>query len=405
MSLPDGGAAVFAVATRITLLNETGAPEANAQSYTTENLVEATFAPANESGDDISHKNAAGNLAVWARHGDMPKYYDVTLELAIPDPNLEALLCGGIQYEDASVAIGAEQAPTLVQVATGGTLGAATYGYRTSWFNQYGETKGSGQTTTVVAAGTTNSINVVVTKIPTKALGARIYGRVPGAELLLGTVVNIGEPEAKEVKKEEVTEVKLEAATTTYIPAGTKFVISGDASNTVFTTSAAVLVGSSVIPVVKIKSESVIAAKGKISPVLVDTGAVVPNGQYQTTDTTAGPGAGVTVGYQAPTLGITGSTLVSFEFYEKAIVGGTQATYLPYWRIVVPMARNFVVESRSVKNDSLASKFKGQAFQNENWGTGPFGDWQFDSKKVVQRARCSSQILPQVGFASTPAYR
>jgi hypothetical protein len=401
MALPDGGAAVFAVATRITQLNGEGAPEANALSYTTEQLIEATIAPVNETGDDIAHKNAAGNLAVFAKHGDMPKYYDVTLDLAIPDPNLESILCGGAVYEDKTVALTLPSIPTLTTKTGTGTLKAGTYGYRTSAVNQYGETEATAQVTAVL--GAEGEVLVAVEKLPATSLFGRVYGRTPGAELLLGTVVNIGEQEAKEVPAAEVEEVKLEKGTTTYIPAGTTFRITPDAGNTLFTTTAAVLVGSTVIPVVKVKPTGIIAAKGKISPVFVDNGSVAPNGQFQTVNTTAGPGAGV--GYQAPALGFTGSTLISLEFYEKAIVGGTQAVYLPYWRIVVPMARNFVVESRSVKNDSLASKFKGNAFQNTNWGSGPFGDWQFDSSKVIQRARCAAQIVPAVGFSSTPAYR
>ena len=404
MALPDGGAAVFAVATRITPLDEDGAPDVGRGVYTTDTLIEATFQPTNESGDDIAVKNAAGNLAVYTRHGDMPKYYAVTIELAIPDPNLESLLTNGVVYSDSSAALGETEPPSLEGSETGGSLAAGTYSYQSSDYNQYGETAASAETSVTIAAGTKGEV-IVTPVIAAKALGARIYGRVSGDELFIGVVPNIGKPEAGEVKKGAgKTIIPLEVALTKPVPAGTTVTISSDPTKpkTVFTLSEVAGVGATLLHVVAANPVADIPAKGIVEAVFVDTGAVTPEGKTKSSDTTAGAGSGI--GFQAPALGsVSNEHGVSIEFYEKVIVGGTQATYLPYWRILLPACRNFVVEQRDVKNANLGSKFTGQAFQNPNWGSGPFGDWQFDSSKVVQRARCSSQVLPKPSLEPTPA--
>ena len=69
---------------------------------------------------------------------------------------------------------------------TGGTLAAATYGYRVSAYNQYGETTAS-TTVTQATTGTTSTVTVSWTAV-TGALGYRVYGRTSGSELLIYTV-------------------------------------------------------------------------------------------------------------------------------------------------------------------------------------------------------------------------
>src|ERR1039458_6384794 len=92
MALPDYAAQVFADATRISTLDPNGYPAIGSATYTTDTLVKATIAPALETGDDLVTKNAAGNIAYHFKHGDMPKYFTVNLEMTTPDPTLENLL-------------------------------------------------------------------------------------------------------------------------------------------------------------------------------------------------------------------------------------------------------------------------------------------------------------------------
>jgi hypothetical protein len=125
----------------------------------------------------------------------------------------------------------------------------------------------------------------------------------------------------------------------------------------------------------------------------VITGSIVPLGALPSTNATAGPGAGV--GYAAPPEGIVGNPNgVGVELWSKAVVNGVQATYLPYFRWVLPACKNLVVQQRDFTNAMLQNTYNGQAFPNPNWGSGPFGDWQFGSTQVVQRTRCGADIVP-----------
>jgi hypothetical protein len=124
-----------------------------------------------------------------------------------------------------------------------------------------------------------------------------------------------------------------------------------------------------------------------------DLGTITPVGALPAVNTTAGPGAGV--GYAAPNMGIVGNPNgVSVELFGKATINGVQATSLPYWRWVIPGVKNLVAQQRDFTNALLQNQFNGQAFPNPNWGGGPFGDWQFASAQVVQRARCGVDIVP-----------
>jgi len=130
-----------------------------------------------------------------------------------------------------------------------------------------------------------------------------------------------------------------------------------------------------------------------------DTGLIVPNGALPLANTTAGPGAGV--GYQDPPLGIVGNpNMVSVELWAQAWVKNAQATSLPFWRYVFPGCRAFHREASDVNAARFVNTYSGLMMENPNWGSGPMGDWEFDSSRVRQRARCGSETVPPVGFAA-----
>jgi hypothetical protein len=63
--------------------------------YVTDNLVKIDFNPEMEAGQEISNKNAAGNLCVVYRTPDLMKRLTMSVEFCVPDPELEVLVTGG----------------------------------------------------------------------------------------------------------------------------------------------------------------------------------------------------------------------------------------------------------------------------------------------------------------------
>lgn len=403
MALPDGAASVWAVATRMSVLDVNGFVDPGANTFTSNALIKATLTPVMETGDDIVVKNAAGDLAVFAKHSDLIKYYTVAIELATPDPDLEQLLAGGVVLTSTAAALGTPTGLTVTPQTTLGALAAGTYGYRATVYNAYGESTPQNDVSAAVASGTTGLNVISGVTIPAGALGVRVYGRTIGGEQFIGSYPNIGTQATSAASGTGSPTSLAVTALTAAIPPGTTFQIAGDTNTTkiVFTTTAYAGPGAVSLPVSVSQSITTTIAAGNIVPVFVDTGAIAPSGNLPTADTTAGPGH---VGYQAPALGIVGNPNgVSLEFFSKAIVGGYQSPTLPYYRLVLPRVTGIHQMPRDVTNANMANNFEGQGFQNPNWGSGPFGDWQFDSTKVFQRARCSSQVLPAPGFAAVPA--
>ncbi len=151
MTVLTPAASIWSVATRITALDAEGFPDPGNAMYVTDQKLKMTPAPAVETGDEIKIKNASGNLSVYAKHGDMVTWGKVTLDLAIPDPALEALLTGGVLLGSAAVALGEPGAPT-VEAYTAvkgpvGTLAEATYGYRVANFNSFGQSLATAEVT------------------------------------------------------------------------------------------------------------------------------------------------------------------------------------------------------------------------------------------------------------------
>jgi hypothetical protein len=401
VSLPDGAASIFAVATRISTLDSSGYVDPGANTYTTTTLVKCTVNPVVETGDDIVIKNAAGDLAAWAKHPDMRKYHTVSLELATPDPALEAACAGGVIFTDSSSALGTPTGLTVTPQTTLGTLAAGTYGYRATYYNAYGESAAANDVSAVTTGST--SLNVInVGTMAAGALGVRVYGRTIGGEQLIGQIPNIGTQSTSAASGTgTVTSLSMTALTKS-IPIGTTFQIAGDTNSPkiVFTTTAFAPAGTVTLAVSASQSVTTTIAAGNLVPVFVDTGAVTPSGYVPQSDTTAGPGE---VGYQEPALGIVGNPNgISIELWSKAIIAGFQTSTLPYYRWVLPRVTGMHTTQRDIANTNTQTVMEGQGYGNPNWGSGPFGDWQFDSSKVFQRARCGAQVLPAASNAPTP---
>jgi hypothetical protein len=405
MSAADGAGQVFAEVVRISQLDDNGYPAVGAPTFTTNQLVKATFTPALETGVDLVTLTANADIGMHYKHGDMPKYYTMDISVVNPDPVLHQLLAGGTVYTDNSAALGSL---TGTLTATGqitlGTLPAGTYGYRMAQYNQYGTSASSSEFLGTVASGSAGTVIVSGWVFASGAVGAYVYGRLPGGEQLMGSVPNIGS-QATSAASGTGTPVSLDVtALTSAVPIGTTFQIAGDTNtpNIVFTTTLPAGVGALALNVSVSQSITTTIVAGDIVPVFVDNGTIVPNGQYPTADTTAGPGNDV--GWQSPALGIVGNPNgVSIELWGQMILNGSQTGYLPFNRWVFPSVRNLCETARDFGPDILANMYSGQAFENPNWGAGPFGDFQFDSSRAVQYARAARTTLPVSGLTPTPA--
>ena len=97
MATQDYAASVQGVAIRVTRLDASGnLLTADGDSYTTSAFLRASFTPEYEEGDEIVEKSADGTICVSYKAPDTLKR--ITMELAIcePDPELTALLSGGL---------------------------------------------------------------------------------------------------------------------------------------------------------------------------------------------------------------------------------------------------------------------------------------------------------------------
>jgi hypothetical protein len=402
-SLSDGAASVFVEAIRISTLDTQGYVDPGANTFATANGVKLSINPVVESGDDIAIKNANGDLPVLARHPDMVKYHTVQIELANPDPSLEAALSGGLVYTDNSSALGTPTGLAVIPETTGGTLAAAIYGYRASQYSSNGETLAENTVAGTVASGTTGQVVVQCPTLVTAALGARIYGRTQGEEQYIGQLPNIGSQVTSAASGTGVVTSLTVTALTSPIPVGTQFILSTDTNTTkiIFTTIAYAPIGIVTLPVSASASvTTTIPTAGTLIPVLVDTGAITPSGALPKVDNSAGHGL---MGYQEPTLGIVGNPNgIAIEAFSAAYKNGIQDPILPWFRHVLPKVRGMHRLQRTLTNANAETVYEGQAFGNLNFGSGGFGDIPYDTTKAYQYFRVGPNLAP-VGSAAPVA--
>jgi hypothetical protein len=409
--LPDGATEIWVDAVRIAQIDSDGFLDPGAPVYTTDKVIKATATPVLETGDDIALKNAAGNLAVFGKHGDFARYYTFMMELGAPDALLEQMCAGGTLM---SSSVAELATPTGLAVEANEEVGAGTIakgivGYRTSAYNAYGETVAEAEVTVELKAAGAAVIGKVVP--PVGALGTRVYGRIAGQEQFIGQYkAAIGKPKMSGTiaAKAKPTSIKVEALPQA-LQAGTQFRVVGDTNKpkVVFTTIAYAAAGQTELQVEFIGAEVLLEIKpGELEPVFVDTGAIEPEGHAPTKNSTEGPGEGT--GYIAPTLGAIPARAhagVSIELFGEAILDGTQASDLPYFWWVFPRVKDMHVDPREFANAPNLLSLSGQAYENPNWGNGPTHQWPADlpnPSKVFQRTRCSRAVVPAPSLLNTP---
>ena len=156
MATQDYAASVQGAAIRVTRLNSSGALlTGDLDSYTTSAFIRMSFTPEYEDGEEITEKAANGTVCVSYKAPDVLKR--VTMELAIcePDPELTALLAGGVllsrdQSTTSSVAIAS------VSAISSGSFTVTTTG-------SHGLTAGDNITLTGLTPSGLNGVARVVT--------------------------------------------------------------------------------------------------------------------------------------------------------------------------------------------------------------------------------------------------
>jgi hypothetical protein len=398
------GASIYAVRTRVCTLDPQGYIPAGGNVLVSSTLVKANVTPVLETGDDIAVKGASGDLIAWNKHGDMVKYGTLNIEFATPDANLQAAIEGGVILDDTSAALGTPSGVSPTPFATGGALASGTYAYRASQFSRWGESEAEAEVL-VTVTGPTGQVQIACPTLAAGALGARIYGRNPGSEELLGTLPNIGSQTTSAASGTGSVTVIDVNALTEFIPAGSRFIISADPNTVtvVFTVAeGGAAIGSLAIPVVPVTVTVTIPSGGTLTPVLVDTGTTIPSGHVPTSDLSAGPGDAV--GYQAPTLGpVANPNGVSVEFWTRRIIDGQPDPSYPFYRWVFPKLTGAHPLPFDVTNANLQTITEGQSWENPNWGDGPFSDWGFDSSRWHQFAAEGPCLLPDAGVAPVGA--
>jgi hypothetical protein len=86
---------------RITNLDADGSPTVGSGNlYVTDAMVSVAFSHVYEDGDEIAEKNACGAVALNYKGDDSLKWGTITIQLAAPDPYLQAILSNGSVLTD-----------------------------------------------------------------------------------------------------------------------------------------------------------------------------------------------------------------------------------------------------------------------------------------------------------------
>lgn len=114
---------------------------------------------------------------------------------------------------------------------------------------------------------------------------------------------------------------------------------------------------------------------------------------------------GDAVGYAAPEVGtaVAGNG-VAIELYSSAIHDDGVDDAFPYIKWLLPREKLRETGTRSVGPDPIALTYEGTGQQNPNYGSGPWGDWAYESSRVFQWYRVPTMPdLSANGLVAVPA--
>ncbi|MCK9901281.1 hypothetical protein [Glutamicibacter sp. V16R2B1] len=331
-----GGMSLHCVAFRVTKLALDGSTPADVgvgSSYVSDKLMKIDFNPELDEGPEIANRGASGQMVQVFKMKDLLKRINMSVEIGALDPELEFLLSGGtILTSNASplTAMGALGSSTAT---TGGTMTAATYGYKVAARSAYGSTIASAEKTQVVPSGTsTNTVTLTWTTV-SGAAGYDVFGRTSGGPW--GLIAKIGQ-----------------AGSPTWTDTGG------------LTPNADVLAPTA------------------------DTSGVAPNGYAYPAVGAESAGYGVSIEAWSRNIAEPGN--------PQGYPAGQQIGEAPWIRWVFPRVF-LQKGDRTLDGNPLGSVFNGWAEENSSWGNGPFNDWLYPSSRLVQYAYESDGGLPTAG--------
>lgn len=146
-----------------------------------------------------------------------------------------------------------------------------------------------------------------------------------------------------------------------------------------------------------------LATVAATQPNFVDTGANTPGAASPVVASTP-----QTIGGQAPPLGVYPAHYnngVSVEVWTKAILGGSQAPWLPWHWWVLPWT-TWQIGERAAENADMKHPFNGMSIENPSWGRGPMNDWPAYATPVSRawsHVRSASIPTPASGYQTALA--
>lgn len=105
--MQDYASSVLGVSVRVTRLNADGSTVTGASaSYIQKAFIRAAFTPEYEEGDEITEKNAAGEVCVLYKAPDTLKQVNLEIAICNPDPEFTELISGGQLLSTAGQSVG-----------------------------------------------------------------------------------------------------------------------------------------------------------------------------------------------------------------------------------------------------------------------------------------------------------
>jgi len=377
MATQNYAASVQGAAIRVTRLKSDGTLLSGPMdSYTTSAFLRMSFTPEYEDGEEITEKAADGTVCVSYKAPDRLKR--VTMEVAIcePDPELTALLAGGVLLSRNENTLGgtAGAAPTLTTV-TQATISSTT---ASLYLQSNAQGLAAGDNVTVAgltpATGSINGVQRIVT-VTTSTSNVNAAGTF-AATYATNTITLTLTGGTTLVKAGDY--VGISGLTYTGATTGTTgpfLLVSGTVGGTVLTFTAptgttAIVGGSSVVVTATVAT--IATTNGSATgAVTVSSGSLAKRLDRS-------------VGYAAPLIGDDpAGNGVAIEVWSYAVADGKRASQNPYFHWIFPYARLRQSGDRVIENGLLANTFEGYGIGNVGFGSGPDSRWEWN--EVVDR--------------------
>ena len=378
MATQNYAASVQGAAIRVTRLKSDGTLLSGPMdSYTTSAFLRMSFTPEYEDGEEITEKAADGTVCVSYKAPDRLKR--VTMELAIcePDPELTALLAGGVLLSRNENTLGGTAGvaptPTTVTQATITSTTASLY------LQNNAQGLAAGDNVTVAgltpASGSINGVQRVVSLTSSLSnVTATGTGFTASYATNVVTLTVTGTSATTLVKSGDyinVTGLTYTAATGS--TTGPFLLTAGTIGGTTLTFAAPTgTTGISGTPTVTATVATIATTNGGA------TGAVTVSGGSLTKRLDR------SVGWAAPLIGDDpAGNGVAIEVWSYAVADGKRASSNPFFHWIFPYARLRQSGDRVIENGLLANTFEGYGIGNVSFGSGPDARWEWT--EVVDR--------------------